>query len=78
MTDLEVVLGLYLCGWLAVSLGLYLAGRRFTDRAAPASHPLLVSVAGGALWPVVLIGVVEMGSVMLYTRLSRPGPGILS
>ncbi|MGV0851310.1 hypothetical protein [Mycolicibacterium phlei] len=79
MVGLDVFLGVYLCGWLVVSVGLYLAGRWFVDRVAPAAHPLLVSLLGGAVWPLVLIGVIELTSVMLYTKVqSKPGPGVLS
>lgn len=77
MVDMEILLGLYFCGWFVVSLGLYAAGRRFAEAESPAPRPLWVSFFGGALWPLVLIGVVEMSSVVVYTKVqNKPGPGV--
>jgi hypothetical protein len=77
MFDLELLLGLYLFGWVIVSVGLYAAGRRFADDGSPAPHPLWMSILGGAVWPLVLIGVVELSSVVVYTKVqNKPGPGV--
>ena len=77
MLDLEILIGLYLCGWAVVSLGLYAAGKRFTEPASPAPNRLWVSFLGGAVWPLVLIGVVELSSVVVYTKVqNKPGPGV--
>jgi hypothetical protein len=71
------VIVIYLCGWVVASLGLYAAGRRLTDERAPALNPLVVSVAAGAVWPLLVVGLVELSSVAVFTRLqSKPGPGV--
>ena len=77
MFDLEILLGFYLFGWLLVSVVLYAAGRRFADDGSPARHALWISFVGGAVWPLVLIGMVELSSVVVYTKVqNKPGPGV--
>lgn len=71
MLELDVLLALYFCGWVVVSIGLYVAGRRFADDAAP--HTFGVSVLGGAVWPLLLVGVVEASSIVVLTKL-QPKP----
>ncbi|SEH60189.1 hypothetical protein SAMN04489835_1899 [Mycolicibacterium rutilum] len=77
MFTVELLMSLYLCGWAIVSLGLYFAGRRFAVTGAAAEHPVLLSLAGGMVWPLVVIGVIEMSSVVVYTKVqNKPGPGV--
>lgn len=77
MVDTGVLLVLYGCVWAVVSVALHLAGRRFMDVTSPAPHRLLVSILGGAVWPLVLIGVFEISSVVAYTKVqSRPSAGV--
>ncbi|WP_205866144.1 hypothetical protein [Mycolicibacterium flavescens] len=77
MFSVELFVGLYLCGWVIVSQGLYIAGRRFAVDRAPGEHPILLSLVGGAVWPLVLIGVFELSSVVVYTKVqNKPGPGV--
>ena len=77
MVDMAFLVGLHCCGWIVVSLGLYAVGRRLSDNESPAPHPLWISFLGGAVWPLVLIGVVELGSVVVYTKVrDKPGPGV--
>jgi hypothetical protein len=58
----------YAIGWLAVTLAVYAAGRRLTDRESPATHPLMVSVAAGAVWPLLVVGLVELSSIIVLTK----------
>jgi hypothetical protein len=58
----------YLGGWLSVTIAAYTAGRRLTDRESPAAHPLMVSVVAGAVWPLLVVGLVELSSVMVLTK----------
>lgn len=77
MVGMEILLGLYFCGWIVVSLGLYVAGRRFADPGSPAPHPVWISFLGGAVWPLVLIGFIELSSVVVYTKVqNKPGAGV--
>jgi hypothetical protein len=72
---------MYIGGWLAVSAAVYAAGRRLTDRESPGTHPLMLSVAGGALWPLLVVGLVELSSIIVLTKVpskSRSSGGIVA
>jgi hypothetical protein len=59
---------IYLGGWLAVACAAYAAGRALTDGESPPDHPLLMSLAAGAVWPLLVVGLVELSSVIVFTR----------
>lgn len=66
---------IYLAGWLPVSFAAYAAGKRLTDRHTPANQRfmVMVSVAAGAIWPLLVVGLVELSSVMVLTKVpSKP------
>ena len=64
---------IYLGGWLAVACAAYAAGRRLTEPESPPGHPLIVSVAAGAVWPLLVVGLVELSSIIVFTR-AQPKP----
>ena len=66
----STLIAIYLIAWLPVSSAAYAAGKRLTDRRAPADQPLMVivSLAAGAIWPLLVVGLVEMSSVMVLTK----------
>ncbi|MGV0871844.1 hypothetical protein [Mycolicibacterium sp. XJ879] len=81
MFELDVLLAIYLCGWVVVTLGLYVAGTRLAARRTTAPHTLGVSALGGALWPLLLVGVVEASSIVVLTKLgakTTPQMGVLA
>ena len=51
----------------------FVASRRLGDRSQPAlvMDAVFVSVLAGALWPLLLLGVVELSSVAAYTTLVK-------
>ncbi|WP_149370521.1 hypothetical protein [Mycolicibacterium sp. P9-64] len=51
----------------------FVASRRLGDRSqpAPVSDAAFISVLAGAFWPLLLLGVVELSSVMAYTTLVK-------
>ena len=57
---------IYLGGWLPV-LAAYAAGKRQRDPLAPAKHPVMVSLVAGALWPLLVVGLIELSSAMVFT-----------
>jgi hypothetical protein len=59
---------IYLGGWLAVTCAALAAGKRLTDRESPPDHPLMVSLAAGAIWPMLVVGLVELSSIIVLTR----------
>jgi hypothetical protein len=70
---LIMLMVIYLGGCLAVTCAAYAAGRRLTDRESPPAHPLMISFAAGAIWPLLLVGLVELGSIIVYTKV-QPKP----
>jgi hypothetical protein len=70
---LIMLIVIYVGGWLAVTSAAYAAGRRLTDRESPPGHPLMVSFAAGAIWPLLVVGLVELGSIIVYTKI-QPKP----
>lgn len=64
---------IYLGGWLTVTCVAYALGRCLTDRESPPDHPMLVSLAAGAIWPLLVVGLVELSSIMVLTR-DQPKP----
>lgn len=75
MVDTLVVI--YLGGWMVAALGMYVASRRWNDRRSPAPNPLWVSVLAGAIWPLLIVGIVELSSGILYTKAqSRTDPAV--
>ena len=69
------LIAIYLIGWLPVSGAAYAAGKRLADRRTSADSPLMmvVSLAAGAIWPLLVVGLVELSSVMVLTKVpSKP------
>jgi hypothetical protein len=74
---LNEIVVFYLIGWGIATVALYAASRRFSDEGSPAVHPIGVSLAAGAAWPLLVVGLVEMSSVVVFTKVqSKPGPGV--
>ncbi len=65
----DTLMAVYLIGWLPVTFAVYAGGRRVADRQSPPEHPLMVSFAAGAVWPLLVVGLVELSSVMVFARL---------
>ena len=45
------------------------------------NHPLIVSVVAGAVWPLLVVGLVELSSIMVFTKVpskSRSSVGIVA
>ena len=73
----DTLLVVYFLGWLIASFAAHAVGKRLGERHAPAGHPLLISIAAGAVWPLLLVGLVEFSSVMVMTKVdSEPGHGL--
>jgi uncharacterized membrane protein YhaH (DUF805 family) len=78
VVGIETLVIIYLAGWLLVTPAVYVASRRWNDRRNPARHPVWVSVLAGALWPLLIVGLVEMSSIVVYTKAhSKPSAGML-
>lgn len=64
----DIVVGAYLVGLIVTTLCAYIAAKRFEDRYSPARGVALISVVAGLLWPLVLLGLIELSSVMMLTK----------
>jgi hypothetical protein len=64
---------IYLSGWLIGTIAAYTAARHLHDRCEPSPHPLCVSVVAGALWPLLLVELVELSSVVMLTKAQSKG-----
>jgi hypothetical protein len=71
------LIAIYFAGWAITSFAAYAAGKRLSEHHSPAVHPVIVIVAAGAVWPVLVIGLVELSSVVMLTKVpSNPRPSI--
>ena len=68
-----MLMGIYLGGWLVFACAAYAAGRRLTEPESPPVHPLIVSLAAGAVWPLLVVGLVELSSIIVFTKI-QPKP----
>ncbi len=62
---IEPLLWVYGAGWIFAAHGLFEFAHRFRDQRRPAPHALLWSIAAGAVWPIVVLGVAEMSATAL-------------
>jgi hypothetical protein len=68
VANIDVLVAVYLGGWLLVTLAGHVASRWFGHRWSPPAHPLLLSALAGALWPLLLIGLIEFSSIVVYAH----------
>ena len=73
-----MLLIVYLCGCLATMIGVLVAASRFGDRRVSQSLRGLLAVLAGVLWPVLVVGVVELIAIVVLAQTSariRPAAG---
>jgi hypothetical protein len=66
VANIDVLVAVYLGGWFLVTLAGHVASRWFGHRWSPPAHPLLVSAVAGAVWPLLLIGLIELTSIAVW------------
>ena len=64
---------IYVAASAVTTVMAFVASRRLGDRSqpAPVMDAVLASVLAGAFWPLLLLGVVELSSVVAYTTLVK-------
>ncbi len=77
----DVIVVAYLLGWALTSGGLAISSRWLRSGRRPAPNPVAVSFLAGALWPFLLLGVVEFGAVVAASKVvndDEPGIAIIA
>lgn len=69
MTEAAVLL--YLVGALLTAVVTFALARHWRDIARPGAHTLLLSVVAGALWPLVMVGALQLGAIALVVAMIR-------
>lgn len=64
----DVLIFAYAIGWLLTSFGTYAAGRRLCVDCPRPDHPVVVSILAGAVWPFVLLGLIEVGALAVTEK----------
>ena len=64
----EIFTIVYLGAWLLTAVGTFVAGRLLADPDIPVANPLVVSLFAGAVWPLTILGAVELTSVAAYSK----------
>ncbi len=68
MLTVDTLIVIYLSGWALMSAGAYATSKCLVDRIAPAPQPFFVSVVAGALWPLLVVGLIELSAVVVATK----------
>lgn len=70
---IKMLLNVYLCGWLVTTIGTVVAANRLCDPRMSPQSPVRGSLAvlAGVLWPVLVVGVVELIAVAVLARRMR-------
>ena len=77
MANINVLVAIYLGGWCLVTLAGHVASRWFGHTWSPPAHPLLLSVLAGAVWPLLVIGLIEFSAIVVYANLgAKPESGM--
>ena len=58
---------------MLTTLGVYAASRRSNDGRSQAPNPLGVSLFAGAVWPLLLVGLVQLGFIVVYAKVQSRG-----
>ena len=71
MSVTDALLAFYAAGVIIATVGGSVAGQKLGSHDQPASRVLLWSVIAGVLWPVLLVGIAEIGVWMLTKAVAR-------
>ena len=69
-----MLLNVYLCGWLVTTIGALVAANWLCSPRVSQPQPLTrawIAVLAGALWPVLVVGVVELIAIVVLARRMR-------
>jgi len=66
----------YAVVWAVTTVATYLTGRRLSYSSDRPDSPVLTSIFAGALWPIVLVGLIEAAMVGCLQAIRRPETAI--
>jgi len=61
----------YVASAIVTAVVVFLASKCVGDELRPATHRVSLSVAAGVVWPVLLLGMFELSSFVLYTKVAQ-------
>ena len=68
MSVAEALAAFYAGGVVIATLTGWVAARKLGSQDQPVARLLLQSVIGGVLWPILLVGIVELVGVLMLTK----------
>jgi nitrate/nitrite transporter NarK len=68
---MQTFFSIYLASAVVTTVVVFFLSTRITDRHRPAPVRLALSVAAGLLWPLVVIGLIQFGSFVAYTKVEQ-------
>jgi hypothetical protein len=57
----------YSAGWVLTTIATYVASRQLADSPTTRLSSSCLSLCAGIVWPLMIVGVVELSSVAVYT-----------
>lgn len=61
----------YVASAIVTAVVVFVASKWVGDERRPATHRVSLSVAAGVVWPLLLLGVFELSSYVLYTKVAQ-------
>jgi hypothetical protein len=58
----------------ATAVVAFVASKLLGDARRPATHRVSLSLVAGAIWPMLVLGLVELSSVAVYAKVHEAGP----
>ncbi|MBJ7341924.1 hypothetical protein [Mycolicibacterium sp.] len=76
MTD--VLLYTYLGGWILTSILVAAFAPSLQDEHSPAPHPRVMSIVAGAVWPILVVALAQVGAVAVTAEVIREDEYLLT
>ena len=64
----STVLFAYVVGAVVVAVVAFIASTRLVGERGPTAERIGLSLAAGAVWPMILLGLAELGSFAMYAK----------
>jgi hypothetical protein len=68
MSVADVLAAVYVAGVVVATVSGWVVALRLGDQDQPAAHLVLWSVVAGVLWPVTVVGIVELVGVWMFAK----------